>query len=290
MVLIGDNIGPHLTRRECLALLTTGIASAQAPPPVGWVCPMDPDVKSATPARCPRCGMQLVSGLPPAEEYPVDMRVTPPAAKPGEEVTLLFRIKRPKGGTPPKLQLIHEKLFHLFLVSRDLSAFRHEHPELQTDGTFIHRTVLPQGGMYRVLCDFYPDGGTPQMIAKTVFLRGNPTETRLQPDVGPQNGTNVGVSLRLEPSVPLAGKKTMLFCDLNPADGLEQYLGAWGHLLAASSDLVDMVHTHPAWEEGGPTVQFNLIFPRPGLHRVWVQFQRRGIVNTAAFTVPVSAI
>ena len=55
----------------------------------------------------------------------------------------------------------------------------------------------------------------------------------------------------------------MLFFTLEPSDGLEQYLGAWGHLLAASSDLIDMIHTHPAWEEGGPNVQFNLIFPRP---------------------------
>ena len=61
------------------------------------------------------------------------------------------------------------------------------------------------------------------------------------------------VSLRLDPETPLVGKKTMLFFSLDPGDGLEQYLGAWGHLLAASSDLIDMIHTHPAWEEAVPT-------------------------------------
>ena len=82
----------------------------------------------------------------------------------------------------------------------------------------------------------------------------------------------------------------MMFFNLDPADGVEPYLGAWGHLMAASADLIDMTHAHPAWEEGGANVQFNVIFPRPGLHRVWVQFQRQGIVNTVAFTVPVAAL
>ena len=82
----------------------------------------------------------------------------------------------------------------------------------------------------------------------------------------------------------------MMFFRLDPADGLEQYLGAWGHMLAASSDLVDMLHTHPAREDAGSEVQFNLIFPRAGIHRVWVQFQRLGVVNTVAFNVRVQAV
>ena len=36
-------------------------------------------------------------------------------------------------------------------------------------------------------------------------------------------------------------------------------------------------------------VQFNLVFPREGTYRVWVQFQRNGVVNTAYFDVPVKA-
>jgi hypothetical protein len=234
--------------------------------------------------------MHLVAGLPGVEEYPVDMRMLPAAPKPGDEVKLTFRVGTPKGKGDAKLQLIHEKLFHLFLVSRDLTVFRHEHPELQPDGSFVHRTVLPKGGMYRVLCDFYPEGGRPQMIPKTLFARGDSRPAQLRPDLAQKEAENLGVSLRLDPPQPLAGKKTMLFCQLDPADKLEQYLGAWGHLLAASSDLVDMIHTHPAWEEGGPNVQFNLIFPRPGVHRVWVQFQRQGVVNTVSFDIPVVAV
>jgi hypothetical protein len=49
------------------------------------------------------------------------------------------------------------------------------------------------------------------------------------------------------------------------------------------------LHVHPFLAKGGD-IQFNLIFPRPGLYRIWTQFQRRGVVNTTVFTVPVKAL
>jgi hypothetical protein len=77
----------------------------------------------------------------------------------------------------------------------------------------------------------------------------------------------------------------MLFIQLKPADGLEPYLGAWAHLLTASHDLVDTIHTHPFLADGGPEMQFNVFFPRVATYRIWIQLQRRGIVNTVAFTL-----
>jgi hypothetical protein len=40
----------------------------------------------------------------------------------------------------------------------------------------------------------------------------------------------------------------------------------------------------------GGDIQFNIIFPRPGLYRIWTQFQRGGVVNTTVFTLPVKAL
>jgi hypothetical protein len=54
-------------------------------------------------------------------------------------------------------------------------------------------------------------------------------------------------------------------------------------MLVASEDLIDLSHEHPFIADGGPRVQFNAIFPRPIPYRVWVQFQRNGVVNTAHF-------
>lgn len=263
----------------------TGLSQEEAPA-IPWVCPMDPDVRSKGPSKCPKCGMALVAGIPDPREFEIELRTG--RLHRGVPVPLTFRVIDPKTGKPAKLQIIHEKLFHLFLVSEDLSFFAHEHPELRPDGSFVFAATFPKSGEYRVLCDVYPENATPQMIAKSLIVPGPTGREELRAEVvGPQKAENMSVTLRMEPPEPLAAKKTMLFFDLDPADGLEQYLGAWGHMLAASSDLVDMIHAHPAWEEVAKDVQFNVIFPRPGLHRVWVQFQRLGVVNTVAFTVPV---
>jgi hypothetical protein len=34
-------------------------------------------------------------------------------------------------------------------------------------------------------------------------------------------------------------------------------------------------------------MQFNMYFPRERTYRIWVQFQRKGAVNTAQFDIPV---
>ena len=164
------------------------------------------------------------------------------------------------------------------------------HPALGRDSIFRFKTTLPKPGAYRLLCDFYPEGGTPQLVPKSLITPGASPRPHLNADLSPKHATNLEVELTTEPPQPIAGKKTLLFFNLRPAEGLERYLGVWGHMLAASDDLIDLIHEHPAIADGGPQVQFNVIFPREAMYRIWVQFQRRGKVNTAVFTVPVTAL
>jgi hypothetical protein len=280
-----------LTLAAFVAAQTISIPGAP-PPPLDYVCPMDPDVRAATPGKCPRCGMTLRLGVPDPVEYPLDLTLAPRAPQPGEPVGLTFRIRDPKNRTPvTKFETVHEKLFHLFIVSQDLGYFVHDHPALERAGTFHYNARLPKRGMYRMMADYYPTGGTPQLTERTVFVPGGRLETpKLAADLAPRRTENMEVELVTDPPQPLAGFKTMMFFRVKPADGLEQYLGAWGHMLAASDDLIDMIHTHPFLADGGPQIQFNVIFPRARTYRVWVQFQRKGVVNTAAFTIPVEEL
>ena len=280
-------------------LLTAWVAAqtvapnvASAPPPLDYVCPMDPDVRSAGPGKCSRCGMNLVLGVPDPVEYPLDLTLTPRTPKPRERVELTFKIKDPKTGAAVNhFEVVHEKFFHLFVVSQDLDFFLHDHPVMTADGTFHYQNSLPKAGMYRVLADYYPSRGTPQLTAKTIFVPGGQwQQAHPQPDRAPKRTENSDVELASEPAVPLAGLKTMLFLRLKNGEGLEPYLGAWAHMLAASDDLIDMIHTHPFLADGGPQIQFNVIFPRARTYRLWIQFQRKGVVNTAVFTVPVSVL
>ena len=40
---------------------------------------------------------------------------------------------------------VHDKLFHLFIVSRDMTQFFHEHPVLEKDGSFTIEHTHPDG-------------------------------------------------------------------------------------------------------------------------------------------------
>jgi hypothetical protein len=253
---------------------------------------MDPDVRSATPGKCPRCGMTLRLGIPEPVEYPMQLKLVPAVPHAGAPVDLFFKISDPKSGAQvSKFEIVHEKLFHLFVVSQDLQYFIHDHPVILPDATFRYEAKLPKPGLYRLLGDFYPSDGTPQLIAKTIIVPGGTLQpARLEPDLAAKHTENMDVELTMDPPQPIAGMKTLLFFHLNPADGLEKYIGAWAHMLAASDDLIDLIHTHPFIADGGPQVQFNLIFPRARTYRIWVQFQRKGVVNTAVFTVPVSEL
>jgi hypothetical protein len=110
-------------------------------------------------------------------------------------------------------------------------------------------------------------------------------------DRTPKDTENAHVVLRTIPERVVARQRTSLRLRLTPAEGLETYLGAWGHMLAASADLIDMVHGHPIAaidnSGGAKELQFDMAFPRGGVYRIWVQFQRLGVVNTVAFNVAV---
>jgi len=92
------------------------------------------------------------------------------------------------------------------------------------------------------------------------------------------------------PDAAIAGMPTRLRFALDQASGFEKYLGVWAHMLIASDDLIDMMHTHPSIANGGPEVEFTVVFPRARTYRLWIQLQRNGMVNTVHFDVPVKAM
>ena len=253
-----------------------------------YVCPMDPDVRSNAPGSCRRCGMTLLAGIPDPVEFHLDLTTTPSPPEPARTTTLQFAVHDPWKDRPVHdFVVVHERLFHAFVVGQDLNYFNHGHPTLQGDGVFTYPVVLPTGGMFRVLGDFYPDGATPQLITETVVVPGDaPAPARLTRDYSTKTDQNMTVSLNMLPAQATAGTRTQMEFHVEPADGFQKYLGAWGHMLAASDDLIDMIHLHPLRAVDND-VRFDVVFPRAHAYRVWVQFQRKGVVNTVHFDVPV---
>ena len=290
-----------------LLLLSAVALPAQDPPKAAvtdqegeelppFYCPMDLDVRSYAGGKCYKCSMQMVLGIPDPVEYRLKLSVHPKQIRPGETVELQFEILEPDHDHRVTDFLeVHEKIFHLLFVHHELEIFRHEHPVLGEDGIFRHRTEFPKAGIYRLLTDFYPKGSTPQLIPLTLTTEGFDqgvvaSRPSLQADLEAKQADNLTIALTVDPPEPVAGQKTLLFFGLATAQGLEKFLGAWAHMLAVSDDLVDTIHAHPTIADGGPQIQLNMIFPRPGMYRVWIQTQRDGRVNTIPFTVPVKEL
>src|SRR5215831_16424774 len=125
------------------SLLLAGQAS-QSVEPLDYVCPMDPDVRSAVSGKCPRCGMALTLGVPDPVEYGIQVKTHPRRVRAGQPMELSFSVTDPSGKPVVDFGIVHEKLFHLFIVSEDLNFFLHEHPELAEDRSFRFTTRLPK--------------------------------------------------------------------------------------------------------------------------------------------------
>ena len=106
--------------------------------------------------------------------------------------------------------------------------------------------------------------------------------------------------------------------DGSPAKDLEPYLGAPAHVAIVSEDAREFAHTHgeasasggntsdsegngdAGGAEGeehaghgqgqtfGPEISFHHTFEKPGLYKVWAQFNHHGDVTTVPFVVQVA--
>src|SRR5579863_9172576 len=178
-----------MTRRKILLIVALLVAAAtsaiaffqsaalQAPEPeteTAWVCPMHADYTMDVAGKCPRCGMDLVRAAPfDVRDYQLDFRTVPALVKPGQKTTMRFQIFHPGSGEPiKKFEVVHEKQYHLFVISQDMEYFQHIHPEEQPDGTWTIDATLPKPGYYKVLSDLMPSGGSAQFIARPLVTAG----------------------------------------------------------------------------------------------------------------------
>jgi len=222
----------------------------------------------------------------------------------GERVHLTLTPRRSDGSVVRDLAVVHTKKLHLIVASEDLSFFDHVHPQPQADGALALDYVFPHAGNYLLYADLTPTGDRNQVFRLPVTVAGLAADLAAsepeaaQPLIAtPAMARSIGdyrVQLTLNPNPPQHNDETQLAFTLSengvPVTDLEPFLGAGGHCVILSEDTRGYLHSHPlemAQGPIGPTVNFHAAFPRPGLYKIWGQFQHHGRPLTADFVVRV---
>lgn len=270
---------------------------------------MHPDVIEGAPGKCPRCGMELVPGNPlGTANYRLRVETVPAVVKAGQKTKFRFHVEDPV--TRKKVTdyaIVHDMPYHLFVLSRDTSVFMHEHPTREADGVFALEVTLPKPGHYVLISDFFPTGGSGQVLTTPIVTAGFDGDVMSQiPTLTPDTSwtkreAGVDVDLRMAQSALVASEDLDLplhFVNATtgePIKDLERYLGAFAHALIVNEELTEYIHAHP--EEtlegtdiksgGGPDVVFHTLFPKGGRYKAWIQFQRAGKLSTVSFTFRV---
>lgn len=203
-----------------------------------------------------------------------------------------FRITGPDGRPVTRYDVAHDKRMHLIVARRDLSGFRHVHPELTGDGTWRVASPLAGPGVWRAFADFTPTGSEPLTLGVDVTVPGPLVERPLPAPATTSTVDGYTVTLTGTPQPGQAGRLTLtVHRDGRPVTDLQPYLGAYGHLVALRQGDLAYLHVHPEGAPGdgktpaGPAVSFTTELPSVGTYRLYLDFRHGDAVHTAQFTV-----
>jgi hypothetical protein len=216
----------------------------------------------------------------------------------GAAAPFTFRITGPDGRPVTAYRPTHDKDLHLIAVRRDLTDFQHVHPTMAADGTWSVPLAAGAAGQYRVFADFQP-AARAEALTLGVDVPA-PGDYRPTPLPAPNRTATVdGYTVTLAGDlVPGSASKLTLTVTRGgaPVTDLEPYLAAYGHLVALRDGDLAYLHVHPDGTPGdgrtaaGPAITFHAEVPSPGAYRLFLDFQHRGTVRTAAFTAVTEGV
>lgn len=196
----------------------------------------------------------------PDGPYRLALSIAPPRPRRGQETSLTYYITDAKTGQPlTDLQVLHERVLHTFIVSRDFKIFSHIHhedffpltaPDLAV-ASFHYPYVFPLAGEYLVAGEFtHKNRSWVKQFTFTVGEEGQATTSEgIVEDLRREKSFGqYQVSLRTSPSPPVAGYDTELVCHLMrdgaPVTDLGLYLGTEVHMAAWLLDGTHFGHQH----------------------------------------------
>lgn|SRR5699024_6863196 len=187
-------------------------------------------------------------------------------------------------GDAPVLDTTHEKNMHLVVISSDLDAYYHLHPEAKGDGKYI-QTIDLADGEYKVFVDINPKGlhysVKPIRITVGESVRQS-TNHKLTADTNFMK-TLEGHTVELITDPIKVNQEVTFRFDLKDAKP-EPYLGALGHVIITDESVDKFIHVHPL--EENDTV-FVTQFSESGLYKMWAEFKINEEVIAYPFVLDV---
>jgi hypothetical protein len=257
-----------------------------------YACPMHPEVKGDQGERCSKCGMQLQPIINKLQDaYDVTISTDPAqitAAEPGR-----LKVNITLNGLNVPLQVSHEMKLHMMIVSEDLTWFDHIHPQEQSDGSFLVTETFPNGGKYLVYADFKPEKGAQTVARNLIQVEGKerPSLEALKEKLTAQidgfvvtlvNGKDFRTNESQAVQVVIQKDGVQI-----PSSQIDDYLGAKAHIVLIGQTDKQFLHIHPMQDNRFP-IYAETVIEKPGLYRMWVQFQIALQIHVADFTINVA--
>ena len=240
----------------------------------------------------------------------------------GKTTTISFKIVQPSGQTMTRFRTgsgPHTGV-HLIIVRDDLGVIIHRHPPIGPGGLFTQSVTFPAPGPYRVVLDVYPalTGGT-QGFQQTNFQLFDTIKVAgaYKPQALPKPARAVTVDgyhlkiVKIVPSPLKAISSALVYMTVTDPQGkpvlFTPWYGALAHAIFFHQGRFEYFHTHVCSPGAGGCasvlagsrvtgssatpghITVGVLLPDSGTWRLFLQFQSKGRIVTAPFTLPVGA-
>lgn len=224
---------------------------------------------------------------------------------------VLNQIGQPKPVTKYDADL--GKAMHIIAISEDLTVFIHHHVDHVIDGHGQVRIRFPKPALYHIYVDSMPHTLGQQVQRYDLAVGDAPAAPPLKLTPGVLSAESGPYQVTFDTLDLNAGEPSMLTLHIaengKPAKDLKPFLGVGAHVVLISADSLDYVHVHPmAMDEmtGGhshemagmpgmamphaaapasisPDMMLHVAVPKPGLYKLWVQFDGGRSLYTLPF-------
>jgi hypothetical protein len=212
-------------------------------------------------------------------EHKVESEVKTSVAYENNEIVITLEDET---GAAPELAVEHDKEMHFIIISNDLEAYYHVHPEKEKEGSFSANQPLGEG-TYQAFVDIAPKNKDYQAAPNPIQV-GTVETAKAKLTSGDDWTKEIdGKTVTLKDVEIKAGNEVTFEFDTHGNEP-ETYLGALGHVVIVDEEIRQFIHVHPASND---TTAFNTHFSEPGFYKVWAEFKFDNEIHVYPFVIEV---